>query len=138
MGEVMNIKEVSVAEGKKSLSGKKFREHRDGKYRVREFSKHIVAHQGICHGQPTFKGTRVLVPVVLESLARPGRTLEQVAADYHVPVEAVAEALQLAAHVMRDQLRLPDPHPDEVPRAKGAKRQATAVQDGGHEAPHLR
>jgi uncharacterized protein (DUF433 family) len=108
---------------------KRFREYRDGKYRVREFSKHIVAHQGICHGQLTFKGTRVLVPVVLESLARPGRTIEQVAADYHLPVEAIAEALQLATHVIRDRLRLPDPHPDEVPQAKKTNRHATAVRD---------
>jgi uncharacterized protein (DUF433 family) len=106
------------------MPGKKFREHQDGKYRVRELGRYIVAHQGICHGQPTFKGTRVLVPVVLESLARPGRTLEQVAADYHVPVEAVAEALRLAACVMRDRLRLPDPHLDEVPRAATGNRGA--------------
>ena len=110
---------------------KKFQEHQDGKYRVREFSKYIVAHQGICHGQLTFRGTRVRVPVVLESLARPGRTLEQVAADYHVPLEAVAEALQLAATMMRDELRLPDPHPDEALLVKGAHRQATAIQGNG-------
>ena len=108
---------------------KRFREHRDGKYRVREFSKHIVAHQGICHGQLTFKGTRVLVPVVLKSLTRRGRTIEQVAADYHLPVQAIAEAIQLAAHVVCDRLRLPDPHPDEVPQTKKTNRQTTAVRD---------
>jgi len=96
---------------------------------VREFSKYIVAHQGICHGQLTFKGTRVLVRLVLESLARPGRTIEQVAADYHVPIEAVTEALQLAAHMMREQLRLPDPHPDEVSRIKSVKRPASTVRE---------
>lgn len=83
-------------------------------YRVREFGHYLVAHQGICHGQPTFKGTRVLVHVVLESLSCPGRTIEQVAADYRVPVEAVIEALQWAATVVRDCFRLPDPHPDEA------------------------
>jgi len=110
---------------------KRFRENWDEKYQVREFGKYIVAHQGICHGQLTFKGTRVLVPVVLESLARPKRTIEQVAVDYHLPVEAVAEALQLAVHAMRDQLRLPDPHPDEVqvPMAKRLKGRGTAVLD---------
>ena len=100
----------------------KIREYQDGKYRVREFGNYILAHQGICHGQLTFKGTRILVPLVLESLARPGRTIEQVAADYHVPVEAVTEALQLAAHATLEQLRLPDPHPDEVPVAKKMKK----------------
>ncbi len=111
------------------MPGKKFREYQDGQYRVREISQYIIAHQGICHGQLTFKGTRVLVPVVLESLARPGRTLEQVAADYHLPVEAVAEALHWAAQVMGGQLRLPDPRPDEGPQARGTKRQATAVRN---------
>jgi len=57
------------------INGKKNRDYWDGKYQVREFSKYIVAHQGICHGQLTFKGTRVLVRLVLESLARPGRTI---------------------------------------------------------------
>ena len=111
------------------MSEKRFQEYHDGKYQVREFGKYIVAHQGICHGQLTFNGTRVLVPVVLESLARPERTLEQVAADYHLPVDAVAEALQLAVQVMRDQLRLPDPHPDGVPQTKRTKKQATAILD---------
>lgn len=100
----------------------KIREYQDGKYRVREIGKYIVAHQGICHGQLTFKGTRVLVPVVLESLARPGRTIEQVAADYHLSGEAVMEALQLATSIVRNDLRLPDPHPDNAPLAKEMKR----------------
>ena len=34
-----------------------------------ELGKYIVADPEICHGQPTFKGTRVLVWVVLEQLA---------------------------------------------------------------------
>lgn len=105
----------------------KIREYQDGKYRVREIGKYIVAHQGICHGQLTFKGTRVLVPVVLESLARPGRTIEQVAADYHLSGEAVLEALQLATGIVRNDLRLPDPHPDNAPLAKETKRITAAV-----------
>lgn len=111
------------------MSEKRFPETWEGDYRVREFGKHLVAHQGICHGQITFKGTRVLVSVALESLARPGRTIEQVALDYRVPVEAIAEALQLATHFMRDQMRLPDPRPDVAPAAKRPKREAVAVFD---------
>jgi len=34
-----------------------------------ELGEYIVADPAICHGQPTFKGTRVLVWVVLEQLA---------------------------------------------------------------------
>ena len=109
------------------INGKKLQEHWDGKYLVREYSNYIIAHQGICHGQLTFKGTRVLVQLVLESLARPGRTIEQVAADYRLPTEAVIEALQLAAHVVREQLRLSDPHPDEVSLIKKMKKQTPTM-----------
>ncbi len=109
------------------MVGIKIREYQDGKYQVREIGKYILAHQGICHGQLTFKGTRVLVPVVLESLARPGRTIEQVATDYHLPGEAILEALQLATRIMRNELRLPDPHPDKVSLAKQPKRLTAAA-----------
>lgn len=108
---------------------KSFHEYRDGKYRVREFGKHVVAHQGICHGQLTFKGTRVLVSVVLEALTHREQTIEKVASDFRVPAEAVAEALQLATTVIREQLRLPDPHSDAIPRIKGAKQRAGAMRN---------
>ena len=86
-----------------------FREYRDGPYRVRRLGSHIIAHQGICHGQPTFRGTRVLVHLVLESLAAPGETIESVAAAYDLPAEAISEAVGLAARLTRDELRLPAP-----------------------------
>ncbi len=91
------------------MLGKRFREYQDGKYRVREISGHIIAHQGICHGQPTFKGTRVMVHLVLESLMEPGQTIETVAEDYGVSPEAVADALAVAAEIFRNHLRLPNP-----------------------------
>lgn len=81
-------------------------------YQIREYGDYMVAHQGICHGQPTFKGTRVLVHIVLESLKEPGQTIESVAEDFRLPPEAVAEALDVAANLFRHQLRLPDPWPD--------------------------
>src|SRR5438552_14761767 len=91
-------------------SNRAFPEHREGKYRVREISKDVIAHQGICHGQPTFRGTRVLVHLALESLREPGQTVESVAHDYGLPAEAVADALQVAADWFRSQLRLPNSH----------------------------
>ena len=33
--------------------------------------KHIIADPAVCHGKPTFKGTRVMVWQVLEMLAGP-------------------------------------------------------------------
>lgn len=108
---------------------KGFQEYRDGKYRVREFGKHVVAHQGICHGQLTFKGTRVLVSVVLEALTHREQSIEKVAADFRVPVAAVAEALQLATTLIHEQLRLPDPHPDEMKTITGTKRRAGVARN---------
>ena len=35
-----------------------------------EFNKYITADPNICHGKPTFRGTRVMVWQVLEMLAR--------------------------------------------------------------------
>ncbi len=93
-------------------------EYIEGKYRVREIGEYIEAHQGRCFGKPTFKGTRVLVHLVLESLAEPGQTIESVANDYHIPAEAVKEALHIAADIYHFDLRLPDPHPDEKPMTK--------------------
>jgi uncharacterized protein (DUF433 family) len=88
----------------------KYDEYYDGVYRVCELGEYIIAHQGICHGQPTFKGTRKLVHLVIESLGQPGRTIEGVAADYELPIEAVQEAVLLAAQTVREKLRLPNPH----------------------------
>ena len=77
--------------------------------------KYIEAYQARCFGKPTFKETRVLVHLVLESLAELGQTEESVANDYRIPVEAVQEALHLAADIYHFDLRVPDPYPDEKP-----------------------
>jgi uncharacterized protein (DUF433 family) len=93
-------------------SRQRFTEHREGKYRVCEISKHIIAHEGICHGQPAFRGTRVLIHLALESLQEPGQTVETVARDYGLPVEAIADALRVAADWFRYEDRFL-----EAPRA---------------------
>jgi len=36
---------------------------------TRKLSRHIVADPKICHGKPTFRGTRVLVADVLDQIA---------------------------------------------------------------------
>lgn len=102
------------------MAKQKYQEYQDGVYRVRELGEYIIAHQGICHGQPTFRGTRKLVHLIVESLGRSGRTIEDVAADYELPIEAVTEAVHLAAHTLQDELRLPNPHgePGEPPPSK--------------------
>jgi len=63
----------------------------------RELGKYVVADPAICHGQLTFKGTRVLVHVVLWQVAR-GMDWDDIVADWRgtVPREAIAEAVNLA------------------------------------------
>ncbi len=59
--------------------------------------RYIVADPEICHGKPTFRGTRVLVADVLEQVAM-GLSWESISADWRgtVSQEAIAEAVRLA------------------------------------------
>ncbi len=43
----------------------------------KEINEYIVADSEICHGKPTFKGTRVMVYIVLYML-RAGASLEEI------------------------------------------------------------
>ncbi len=62
-----------------------------------KFSGYIVADPNICHGQPTFRGTRVLVADVLEQVAR-GIDWETIEEEWRGSVshDAIAEAVRLA------------------------------------------
>jgi uncharacterized protein (DUF433 family) len=63
-----------------------------------ELGRHIVADPLICHGQPTFKATRILVWQVLDDVAE-GRSWEficNVRWEGRIPLAAVAEAVKLA------------------------------------------
>ena len=68
-----------------------------------ELGKHIVADSGICHGKPTFKGSRVMVWQVLAGIRR-GETVDELCAawPHAVTSEAVAEAVDLAGIMFRD------------------------------------
>ncbi|MBU4338399.1 DUF433 domain-containing protein [Patescibacteria group bacterium] len=44
-------------------------------------SKYITADPAVCHGKPTFKGTRIMVYLILEMLAS-GETIEEILEDY--------------------------------------------------------
>ena len=67
--------------------------------------KYIVAAPGVCGGRPTFKYTRIDVRHAL-GLLRGGRTVEEVARIYGIPVEAVQEALELAARAFDERGKL--------------------------------
>ena len=69
-----------------------------------ELGRHIVADSGICGGQPTFKGTRIMVWIVLEQL-EDGLTWSEVAREWDGKVgdEAIAEAIAIADLVVKHE-----------------------------------
>ena len=63
-----------------------------------ELGRHIVTDPEICHGKPTFKGTRIMVWQVLDDVAD-GRSWDficNVRWGGRIPLAAVAEAVKLA------------------------------------------
>jgi uncharacterized protein (DUF433 family) len=71
-------------------------------YEYYPLGQYIVAAPGVCGGRPTFKYTRINVHHAL-GLLTAGHTVKQVAHSYALPVEAVQEALQLAARAFDQQ-----------------------------------
>ena len=66
----------------------------------KEFGKYIVADSEICHGAFTFKGTRILVSVVLKQIAK-GKNFDYIEKAWggKVSQEALFEAISLAGQV---------------------------------------
>ena len=64
----------------------------------------VVLDPAICHGQPTFVGTRILVADVLEQVAL-GLSWETIVEQWRgrVPREAIAEAVNLARSAFAEQ-----------------------------------
>jgi uncharacterized protein (DUF433 family) len=58
--------------------------------------RHIVADPEICHGQPTFVGTRIMVSVVLKQLSR-GMSTDAIMREWRgkITTEAISEAVEL-------------------------------------------
>jgi len=65
--------------------------------------RYIVTDPEICHGKPTFRGTRILVAHVLEMVAE-GIAWETIIQEWrgNVTKEAIAEAVQLASKAFLD------------------------------------
>ena len=64
-----------------------------------ELGEYIVADPEICHGKPTFKGTRIMVWQILDELGHGMAPDEIVKAwDGRVPRAAIAQSVQLARH----------------------------------------
>lgn len=79
---------------------------------AKELGKYIVADPRICHGQPTFRGTRILVKTVLAQVAR-GEDWASIKDNWdgRVNPEAISEAILLASEalVTFESARLTEP-----------------------------
>ena len=60
--------------------------------------RHVVRDPEICHGQPTFRGTRIMVRQVLQQVAA-GMAWESIIEEWRGSIdrEAIAEAVMLAS-----------------------------------------
>ncbi len=67
------------------------------KVKKKILGRYVVADPAVCHGQPTFRGTRILVSDVLEQVAT-GMAWEAITEEWRgtVTKEAIAESVRLA------------------------------------------
>ena len=92
---------------------------KDDRKARRMIGRFVVADPAICHGQPTFRGTRVLVDDVLEQVAA-GIAWEAIVEEWrgNVSSDAIAEAVRLASQAFRDhsaQYAAPEYVPERAP-----------------------
>lgn len=65
-------------------------------------NKYIVADPQICHGKPTFKGTRVMVWQILEMLAA-GQTTKEILEDFpRLNPQHIKAALEYASSLTKE------------------------------------
>jgi uncharacterized protein (DUF433 family) len=65
---------------------------------------HLAVDPAVCHRAPCFRGTRVLVAIVLDNLAA-GRSVPEIIRDYpSLRPEAVPAALAYAAELARERI----------------------------------
>ncbi|MGA2498611.1 MAG: DUF433 domain-containing protein [Tepidisphaeraceae bacterium] len=76
-----------------------------------QWREYLVQSPGVCPGQLTLKGTRVLVTNILDSLAE-GATAEQILHSYPtLRREHIEAALSYAAELAREESLLPVGNP---------------------------
>jgi len=70
------------------------------KAKRKRLGRYIVADPEICHGKPTFRGTRIMVWQVLNQVSR-GMSWDEIVYQWRgtVSKEAIAEAIQLAQKI---------------------------------------
>ena len=67
--------------------------------------RYIVTDPHICHGKPTFRGTRIMVSQVLEQVAS-GMAWDTIVDEWRgsIPKDAIAEAVRLAMQAFVDHV----------------------------------
>jgi uncharacterized protein (DUF433 family) len=82
---------------------------------AKELGKYIVADPDICHGQPTFRGTRILVKTVLAQVAR-GEEWQTIISDWEGKIneEGISEAVRLASDALIAHESVPAQEPEMV------------------------
>ena len=71
--------------------------------RRKRLGRYIVVDPEICHGKPTFLGTRVMVAEVLKQVAK-GTSWDAITAEWRgsVTKDAIFEAVELAQRIFKD------------------------------------
>jgi uncharacterized protein (DUF433 family) len=85
------------------LEGFNVSNRKDDRKAGRMIGRFVIADPAICHGQPTFRGTRIFVDDVLQQVAA-GIAWEAIVEEWRgsVSSEAIAEAVRLASQAFRD------------------------------------
>ena len=68
----------------------------------------IVIDSKICHGKPVIRGTRLLVSIVVGSLAG-GMTFEEVQREYGITLDDIRAALKFAGELLDQEQHHPLP-----------------------------
>ncbi len=90
---------VDCGRGLRQIAGMKV----SRKHQPVALGAYIVADPKVCHGKPTFKGTRVMVFQVLEQVAS-GTPWERIVWSWRgkVPMVAITEAVKLASRLFQE------------------------------------
>ena len=75
-------------------------------------NSHIVADPAICHGKPTFKGTRIMVWQILELLAAGESVAEIREAFPSLTTKHIRAALEYASSLTRENYVIVNTHPE--------------------------
>ncbi|HET8676173.1 MAG TPA: DUF433 domain-containing protein [Blastocatellia bacterium] len=75
--------------------------------KAKELGKYIVADPEICHGKPTFRGTRIFVKDVLEMVAE-GMSWDRIVGEWRgsITKEAISEAVLLASESLTTKVSI--------------------------------